>query len=100
VEEKARHLQVPKGHWLLEADGEPVSYAEATADYTVSEPTLEYLSQAFIRAGLPDIAVFDFDSPAGLAVVRVLVPEAETWHATAGESRLGNRMRARLKVPL
>lgn len=93
VEEKGRLASVPDGHWLLQP-GRIAGWTESVgAATTVSAAELVRRLQ---RSGLQRAAAVDLPAPVGLAAVRVVVPEAETWHATAGHSRLGVRARSAL----
>jgi ribosomal protein S12 methylthiotransferase accessory factor len=95
AEEKGRLKSVPDGHWLLQP-GRVAGWTESVgAATTVSVAELVRRLQ---RNGLRRVAAVELPAPLGLAAVRALVPEAETWHATAGHSRLGVRASRRLAL--
>lgn len=91
--EKRRLAALPTGHWLA-TPGPAVTFATTRhlfAPFT-REAILAQVLAAFDRAGLPEAAAVDFPAPDGIHAVRVVVPGAETWHATGGRSRLGPRL--------
>lgn len=98
--EKRRLTATPGQHWLT-TPGVPVSYPSAVGRFSwrgeQSTPSqdVDHLASALAAVGLDDIAVVDFPSPEGVHAVRVLVPGAETWHATGGEGSLGPRLTLR-----
>jgi ribosomal protein S12 methylthiotransferase accessory factor len=99
---KQRFADALGDHWLTTPGKVLQPWAAVFPDSDVvpeaaHEPAT-YL-QALRLAGLQDAAVVEFGAVAGVHTARVLVPGAETWHCTAGWSRLGPRMRARLGRP-
>jgi ribosomal protein S12 methylthiotransferase accessory factor YcaO len=93
--EKRRVVGGVGNHWLA-TPGRPVPYAEARDSFgrgtgTGTGTDLDRVVAALRGAGLTDLAFVRFPAPPGIHVVRVLVPGAETWHATGGQSRLGPR---------
>lgn len=90
-EEKGRHRAPPRAHWLAEP-GRPVPFASLPWGAKGAGPRTARYRRALAAVGLDQVAYHAFHAPAGLHVVRALVPELETWHATAGDSRLGRRM--------
>ena len=93
-EEKKRLSQAPNSHWLAIPGSRKTAFSELSwSPERKSVRVEEYLERLATR-GLRDVAVVDFDAYPGIHVVRVLVPGIETWHATAGDSRLGPRMSA------
>lgn len=90
-EEKDRHRAPPRAHWLAEP-GRPVAFSSLPWGARGEGPPTQRYRRALAAAGLDQVAYHAFHAPAGLHVVRALVPEIETWHATAGDSRLGRRM--------
>jgi ribosomal protein S12 methylthiotransferase accessory factor len=94
-EEKVRVTRFPTDHWLASPGsrfepfrGEPARWTEQFS------PPGEYLAR-LRQAGLSEAAAVELDTYPGLSVVRVMVPEIETWHPTGGCSRLGRRAAAR-----
>jgi ribosomal protein S12 methylthiotransferase accessory factor len=87
---KARLAVEPRRHWLASPSSRQLSYDQLSSGTTEESPAA--LAHRLAQVGLRDIAVFDFDRFEGVSVVRVLVPEVETWHPTGGRSRLGFRM--------
>lgn len=87
--EKQRLDTAPQHHWLASPGCDPQPYADAEITSGV-----DTLVARCAKAGLPDVAYVEFPGWEGLSVVRVLVPDAETWHATGGWSRFGPRVRA------
>ncbi|WP_034274384.1 YcaO-like family protein [Haloechinothrix halophila] len=86
--EKQRLDEAPTGHWLATPGARAVSYSEQDV-----EPGLDGLLARCEQAGLPDVAYVAFPAWPGISVVRVVVPDAETWHVTGGWSSLGPRLR-------
>jgi ribosomal protein S12 methylthiotransferase accessory factor len=87
--EKQRLEQVPEHHWLATPGTRAVPYEERQ-----TESGLDNLLARCAKAGLPDVAYVEFPGWPGISVVRLLVPEAETWHVTGGWSSFGPRLRA------
>lgn len=87
--EKQRLEQVPEHHWLATPGTRAVPYEERQV-----ESGLDNLLARCANAGLPDVAYVEFPGWPGISVVRLLVPEAETWHVTGGWSNFGPRLRA------
>lgn len=87
--EKSRVDAVPEGHWLATPGGRDAAFAERTHSAGVVA-----LVEACRTANLTEIAFVEFPAWPGVSVVRVLVPDAETWHATGGWSSLGPRLRS------
>lgn len=87
--EKKRLEDHPTHHWMATPGTNPTRY-----EPTEVNPELDHLLDSCARAGLPDIAYTQFPGWPGISIVRVLVPDAETWHITAGWSDLGPRLRA------
>lgn len=91
--EKARLSSVPRHHWLSSSTRALTSFDALNVPRSPRADVGAYLES--LEAGeLTEVAVVDLPTWPGLFVVRVLVPEIETWHATGGESSLGRRMRA------
>lgn len=87
--EKKRLDQRPQNHWMATAGAQTVPYEPVETN-----PELTQLLDACALAGLPEVAYVEFPGWPGVCVVRVIVPEAETWHITGGWSELGPRLRA------
>lgn len=87
--EKQRLDDIPERHWLATAGKHPRPYEDRQ-----TEVGLDSLVERCAKAGLPDVAYVEFPGWPGISVVRVLVPEAETWHVTGGWSSFGPRLRA------
>lgn len=94
-DEKRRLTSLPASHWLATPSPRTIAFKDLPASPTTPLSSETYLSR-LTTAGLHDAAVATFPSYPGIHVVRVLVPEAETWHATQGRSRIGVRMRRAL----
>jgi ribosomal protein S12 methylthiotransferase accessory factor len=86
--EKQRLDEVPARHWLATPGARAVAYEEHQVP-----PGLSTLLDRCARAGLPEVAYVAFPAWPGISVVRVLVPDAETWHVTGGWSSFGPRLR-------
>jgi len=90
--EKRRLPRSLANHWLA-TPGEAVPYGETVDQFAPDmDRRLDRIVAAFDAAGLADIAVVEFEAPAGISAVRMLVPGAETWHSTGGFARLGPRL--------
>lgn len=87
--EKQRLDHVPEHHWLATPGAQAVPYEDRTV-----EPGLDNLVKRCADAGLSDVAYIEFRGWPGISVVRVVVPDAETWHVTGGWSSFGPRLRA------
>lgn len=87
--EEQRLNHVPKRHWLATPGAQPVAYSERNIEHG-----LESLVSRCANAGLPDVAYVEFPGWPGISVVRVVVPDAETWHVTGGWSSFGPRIRS------
>lgn len=87
--EKQRLDHVPERHWLATPGTQPIAYQERTV-----EPGIDSLLNRCADAGLPDVAYVEFPGWPGISVVRVVVPDSETWHVTGGWSSFGPRLRA------
>jgi ribosomal protein S12 methylthiotransferase accessory factor len=86
--EKQRLDHVPERHWLATPGTQPIAYQERNV-----ESGLDSLVNHCAAAGLPDVAYVEFPGWPGISVVRVVVPDAETWHVTGGWSSFGPRLR-------
>lgn len=89
----------PHRHWLATSSMRSIKWSDIKNKYpkiTADEASKRYVN-TLNSVGLKDIAVVKFPTFQGISAVRVLVPGIETWHPTAGESRLGPRMRKLLK---
>lgn len=92
--EKQRLPSLPANHWLA-TPGPPGEFGTVTSLFEApsqQEPILSQVIAAFTRAGLNELAAVTFPAPDGINAVRVVVPGAETWHATGGSSKLGPRL--------
>jgi ribosomal protein S12 methylthiotransferase accessory factor YcaO len=87
--EKQRLDHVPERHWLATPGTQPIAYQERNV-----EPGLDNLVNRCAGAGLSDVAYVEFPGWPGISVVRVVVPDSETWHVTGGWSSFGPRLRA------
>jgi ribosomal protein S12 methylthiotransferase accessory factor YcaO len=86
--EKQRLDNPPTHHWLATPGTSQVPYEES------SVPSgLDSLVDRCVDAGLRDVAYVEFPGWPGVSVVRVVVPDAETWHVTGGWSGFGPRLR-------
>lgn len=92
-EEKDRLQDPPFAHWLAEPSSRAIDYATLVEQMTTKPITVKNLLSCLSTAGLNDVAIVNFETYEGIFVVRAVVPEIETWHATGGSSRLGQRMR-------
>jgi ribosomal protein S12 methylthiotransferase accessory factor len=92
--EKQRLREALNNHWLT-------SESQFMDDFPNQSCSTwkrnDYLS-AIKHAGLDGATYYHFPSPPGLYVVRVVVPEAETWHPLAGRARVGARMRREFAI--
>jgi ribosomal protein S12 methylthiotransferase accessory factor YcaO len=91
-EEKDRLSDIPSSHWLAEPGSKLIDYTNLFKEKKNKASTVDDFLVCLESAGLCDAAVVDFDTYEGIFVVRAIVPEIETWHATGGSSRLGQRM--------
>ena len=100
AQEKRLLTGAPTSHWLASASAELATWDQACGAFasTTAADELGFLLDATRRVGLNDIAVVRFPCYSGLYVARVLVPGAETWHSTGGQSNLGPRMARKLGV--
>ncbi|MDP9651461.1 YcaO-like family protein [Paraburkholderia caledonica] len=90
---KSRIDRLPKSDWLLSPSDEAVSFNSADHRDWHLDSLVELYSK--IQAGgLDEIAVVNFEKYPGIFVYRVLIPGAETVHATGGLSRVGHRAKA------
>lgn len=94
-EEKKRYKDLPMAHWLAEPSSRLVDYAALFKCREYEALTVDNLLACLASVDLEDAAVVDFETYEGTFVVRAIVPEIETWHATGGSSRLGQRMARR-----
>lgn len=86
---KARLAAVPRDHWLL-TEGKAIDFAAAFPRTRATRGgALADVLAALRRGGLSRAAYVRFPVRPGIFAVRVLVPGAETWHATIGRSRAG-----------
>jgi len=92
--EKDRHAAPPAAHWLA-TPGRAVAFGALPWAARIGDRVCHY-TRALTAVGLDDVLYHAFHAPAGIHVVRALVPGIETWHSTAGESRLGPRMQRAL----
>ena len=90
--EKRRLEARPDGHWLATPGRTPVPFVGRSVG-----DELESLLDRCAAGGLTDIAYVQFPAWPGISVVRAVVPEAETWHATGGCSEIGPRLRAAIE---
>lgn len=91
--EKQRLDHVPEHHWLATPGTQTVRYTDRAVD-----PGVDNLVKHCANAGLTDVAYVEFPGWPGISVVRVVVPDAETWHVTGGWSSFGPRLRAGVGV--
>lgn len=91
-EEKMRWHKIRK-HWLLTDKGSKSSFHNISWPSESKRSNLQHYIASAERVGLSLVAFVDFPSPNGFFVSRAIVPDAETWHASAGRSRLGPRAR-------
>jgi ribosomal protein S12 methylthiotransferase accessory factor len=91
-EEKDRHPDLPFAHWLAEPGSKVSDYTTLFEEKQHKTSTVDNFLACLASVGLEDAAVVDFETYEGIFVVRAIVPEIETWHATGGSSRLGQRM--------
>jgi ribosomal protein S12 methylthiotransferase accessory factor YcaO len=89
-DEKGRHSTIPTNHWLA-TPGRAVDLASLPWG-AIAANRIAHDAKVLAAVGLDEVLFYPFDAPAGTHVVRALVPGIETWHATAGHSRLGPRM--------
>lgn len=87
--EKQRLNHVPEHHWLATPGTQPIAYQDRNV-----EPGVDNLLNRCAHAGLTDVAYIEFPGWPGISVVRVVVPDSETWHVTGGWSSFGPRLRA------
>ena len=87
--EKQRLNELPGHHWLATPGTRPKPYEDRQ-----TETGVDNLVKRCAKAGLSDVAYVEFPGWHGISVVRVVVPEAETWHVTGGWSSFGPRLRA------
>lgn len=86
--EKQRLDVRPDRHWLATPGATTFAYVDHDGPADVSV-ILDHCAQA----GLGEVAYVQFPGWPGIAVVRVVVPDAETWHVTGGWSDIGRRLR-------
>ena len=87
--EKQRLDDRPAHHWLATPGQTQVAYEESQVP-----SGLDSLVDRCADVGLSDVAYVEFPGWPGVSVVRVVVPDAETWHVTGGWSSFGPRLRA------
>jgi ribosomal protein S12 methylthiotransferase accessory factor YcaO len=90
-DEKKRFCQIPSDHWLATPGTNEIPFSALNWRATRHTSALEEYLERLSMVGLCDASVVDFTTYTGLYAVRVLVPGVETWHPTAGTSRLGSR---------
>lgn len=90
---KGRLVDAPQHHWLATPGTVMTNFGDLVFPTSDNQPTVDACLDRVASAGLTDAAVYDFATYPGLSVVRVLVPEIETWHPTQGHSRMGQRIR-------
>jgi len=93
VDEKSRWESNAQAHWLLAPAGTMTPFQDVRRENADAATDLQWYVARLLSVGLPRIAYVTFPRYSGIHVVRVLVPGIETWHASAGESEPGPRMR-------
>lgn len=96
VEGKARLDAVPFSHWLATPSSRLIDFSEIPQQPLSSRLASSTYLKLLDLVGLKTAVVVDFNLYSDIFVVRVIVPEAETWQATQGQSRLGVRMHKKL----
>lgn len=91
-EEKDRHSDIPSSHWLAEPGSKSTNYEDIFAFQDSKVSSKDDFLARLKSSGLDDAAVVNFNTYKDIFVVRAIVPEIETWHATGGVSRVGQRM--------
>lgn len=91
--EKQRYSGTSVNSWQVAASDEFIDYHDVPSPDADPDDVSFYIS-AFKSLGMANVVAVDFARYPGIYVSRVLVPGAETWHATGGMSSLGTRARA------
>ena len=91
--EKKRSIRPPAQYWITCRDVPVASFDEVVSQYfRAGSRTVDTYCRRLAEVGLEDVLYVRFPRYEGIEVVRVLIPGIETWHATAGESRIGARV--------
>jgi len=92
VREKRLHEVVDEQGWLFNTRLPSLRFDVLEAYFLPGDDSFACYAERATAVGLGAPHVFVRWPYPGICVARVLVPGVETWHATAGESRLGTRM--------
>lgn len=80
-------------HWMTSQAGVPVDFSQIHWGFSTATNEVQDYLHRLNQVGLSKAVFVRFRQYRGIEVVRVLVPEVETWHATGGMSRLGKRLK-------
>lgn len=99
VAEKRLHRTIDASTWLFNSGLTPIAFDDVASHFLPGEDTLACYADRLETSGLGSPLIVRWNPHPGVYVARVLVPGIETWHATAGESRLGPRMERARRAP-
>jgi ribosomal protein S12 methylthiotransferase accessory factor YcaO len=92
VLEKCLQRTVDRSGWQFNQSLPGLAFDDVLAYFLPGEDALACYAERLQEAGLGPMYIYRCQPYPGIHVARLLVPEVETWHASAGESRLGLRM--------
>ncbi len=86
---KSRYDNNCRTSWLLSQNIPCSSYHDILPSVSASCSSPEQICQILEAAEIVEPAIYQFKGISGVSVVRVIIPEVETWHPTGGDSIFG-----------